>query len=279
MNGGRCRVVTAHYLIQASGQGAMFGRQSMQACGVKLMSMQLLMSRFRVCCRTLAAAALMIACGWPAWAARAATRPVLLELFTSQSCSSCPPADAYLGELAQRGDVLPLSFHVDYWNGLGWRDRLSSQQFTERQRAYAVALRGNVYTPQLVIDGRYDAVGSDRPAVERAISDSKQSPQTVELVIERQGANLTARFASPQSVPESAQLLLLTFDPLVTQAIGGGENSGRTVGYHNVVRSMRVLDQRPVATISTSLQPNESGASIALIVQTPDGIVGVAATH
>jgi len=219
-----------------------------------------------------------MAFGWPAWAAQAAKRPVLLELFTSQSCSSCPPADAYLGELAQRSDLLPLSFHVDYWNGLGWRDRLSSPQFTERQRAYAAVLRGNVYTPQLVIDGRHDAVGSDRSAVERAISDSKQNPQTLELAIERQGANVALRFADPQRLPESAQLLLLMFDPVVTQAIGGGENSGRTVAYHNVVRSMRVLDQHPAALMSTSLQPDESGAHIALIVQTPTGIVGVAAT-
>lgn len=235
------------------------------------------MSRFR-CCRGFVAAVVLMTFGLPASAAQAATRPVLLELFTSQSCSSCPPADAYLGELAQRNDVLPLSFHVDYWNGLGWRDRLSSPQFTERQRVYAAALGSTVYTPQLVIDGRRDAVGSDRAAVERAINLSKQNSQTVALDIERQGASVALRFAEPQSVPQSARLLLLTFDPIVTQAIGGGENSGRTVAYHNVVRSMRLLDQHPAAAMSASLQANESGARIALIVQTLTGIVGVAAT-
>src|SRR5579872_562411 len=91
-------------------------------------------------------------------------RPVLLELFTSQSCSSCPPADALLGELAGQPDVLALSFHIDYWNDLGWVDRFSAPAFTARQQAYAQRHGFKVYTPQLVVDGRSDVVGSDRPA-------------------------------------------------------------------------------------------------------------------
>ena len=97
----------------------------------------------------------------------AAERKVVVELFTSQGCSSCPPADAYLGELAQRDDVLALSFHVDYWNYIGWRDPFSKRQWSARQRAYGDTLkRRYVYTPQIVVDGAAEAVGSKRSQVE-----------------------------------------------------------------------------------------------------------------
>src|SRR5271154_5041503 len=90
-------------------------------------------------------------------------RPAVLELFTSEGCSSCPPAEELVAQLAQRPDVLPLSFHVDYWNDLGWRDRFTFSQATPRQRAYAANLRrDSVYTPQAIIDGTADYVGSDR---------------------------------------------------------------------------------------------------------------------
>src|SRR5713226_4937131 len=88
--------------------------------------------------------------------ARADQRPLVVELFTSQGCSSCPPADALLGELARRGDVVALGFHISYWDSLGWKDPFSSPQSTERQRAYARSFEGQVYTPQLIVDGARD---------------------------------------------------------------------------------------------------------------------------
>ncbi len=95
----------------------------------------------------------------------------MVELFTSQGCSSCPPADTYLGELTQRRDVLALAFHVDYWDDLGWRDRFGLPDAVERQRAYAKALRlSTVYTPQVVIDGQDDFVGSDVKSIGREIA-------------------------------------------------------------------------------------------------------------
>ena len=96
-------------------------------------------------------------------ATNAQPRPVVVELFTSQGCSSCPPADAYVGKLSARSDVLALSFHVDYWDDLGWRDRFALAQSVERQNTYARNLRSSsVYTPQLVVDGLDDYLGSDR---------------------------------------------------------------------------------------------------------------------
>src|ERR1700736_1842766 len=98
--------------------------------------------------------------------AAAGERPIVVELFTSQGCSSCPPADALLAELAQRPDVIALGFHIDYWDDLGWKDPLSSPAATARQRDYARQFgRRQVYTPQLVVDGAEEAVGSDRAAV------------------------------------------------------------------------------------------------------------------
>src|SRR5215472_7991630 len=99
--------------------------------------------------------------------ARAGERPIVVELFTSEGCSSCPPADKLLSELANRPDVLALSFHVDYWDGLGWKDPYSSREATKRQNRYATLLDlATVDTPQIVVDGKWQAVGSDRPDVE-----------------------------------------------------------------------------------------------------------------
>src|SRR6201987_5568294 len=106
--------------------------------------------------------------------ASADTRPVVVELFTSQSCSSCPPADALLAELARRDDVIALGFHISYWDGLAWKDPFSSQSSTDRQRAYARLFDlGQVYTPQMVVDGAREMVGSDRKAVLAAVRDAR----------------------------------------------------------------------------------------------------------
>jgi hypothetical protein len=106
--------------------------------------------------------------------ALAESRPVVVELFTSQGCSSCPPADALLNELAGRKDVLALGFHVDYWDRLGWKDPLSTTGATMRQHDYAAEFgRNEVYTPQMVIDGKRQAVGSNRAAVLQAITEAQ----------------------------------------------------------------------------------------------------------
>jgi len=114
-------------------------------------------------------------------AASATSRPAVVELFTSQGCSSCPPADAYIGELAQRGDVLALTYHVQYWDDLGWRDRFGLSAATLRQQNYATFLHlHSVYTPQVVIDGRADFVGSDRKSIGGALASPRSGvPVTI----------------------------------------------------------------------------------------------------
>ena len=103
---------------------------------------------------------------------RAAPDTVVLELFTSQGCSSCPPADALLGELVRRPGVIGLAWHVDYWNSLGWTDPYARPAWTERQRSYAKYLRGEVFTPALVVNGAAMVVGSDKASVDRAIGEA-----------------------------------------------------------------------------------------------------------
>ncbi len=172
--------------------------------------------------------------------AAAQAHPTVVELFTSEGCSSCPPAEAYLGELAQRPDVLALSFHVDYWDGLGWHDRFSLASATARQRSYASALGlPTVFTPQVVIDGREDFVGSDRRAIGPQLGKrSADVPVTLGL---RDG-NLQIDVSAQAGAPAS-EVILVAYQHEAVTAIGRGENAGRTVTEHNVVREFRSIGQ------------------------------------
>jgi hypothetical protein len=167
-------------------------------------------------------------------------RPVVVELFTSQGCSSCPPADALLGELAERPDVLALSLHVDYWDYIGWTDPFASPEMTARQRAYARA-RGErmVYTPQMIIDGTVDVVGSREGAVLAAITSAARNQRGVAVDIDLE----TARVSVPEgAAPEGgADVWIVFFDDKHSSEIEAGENSGRKLTYHHVVREWRRL--------------------------------------
>jgi hypothetical protein len=163
--------------------------------------------------------------------------PVVVELFTSQGCNSCPPADRLLGELAERDDVLPLSFHVTYWDRLGWPDTFGLEDSTRRQEAYADWLgRARLYTPQMVIGGRIDVVGSARGRVLEAI----------ELLRSHGGAGpeLTIagdRLSVSAGERDDAAIWLIAFDDHHDVAIERGENRGRTLRYHHVVRELTRL--------------------------------------
>ena len=125
--------------------------------------------------------------------AGAAGGPAVLELFTSQGCSSCPPADAFLGELAQRPDTIALAWHVDYWNYLGWKDPYANRSWTERQKDYARRLKGEVFTPAMVVNGAAMVVGSDRHAVAQAMRDT---PVPIAATLRRTATGLEARVGS-----------------------------------------------------------------------------------
>ena len=197
----------------------------------------------------LSAAGFVLA-GSAAPAARAAERPVLLELFTSQGCNSCPPADALLGELARRPGVLALAFHVDYWNGLGWSDPYSSKLWTARQNDYAQRLgKHSIYTPQLVVDGAEDAVGSDRAGVDALIAGARRraaSGPAIETTTDATGRRIV-RLGSGDAA--RATVWLAGYDRSHITPVGRGENGGRTLTEYQVVRSLvRLGDWTGTAT-------------------------------
>jgi hypothetical protein len=162
---------------------------------------------------------------------------VLVELFTSEGCSSCPPADALLGELARRPDVLALAFHVTYWDRLGWPDRFGDPRFTERQRGYAGLLEAsNVYTPQLVIGGRLNVVGSDARRARAAIGLLRERDDAWAVSFADGGAELPA-----VALERPAELWMAAFDAHERTAVARGENAGRTLDHHNVVRELTAL--------------------------------------
>ena len=170
-----------------------------------------------------------------------AGQAVVVELFTSQGCSSCPPADALLDELAERDDVIALSLHVDYWDYIGWKDPYGGPQMTERQRAYAEELGLRyIYTPQIVIDGRHDVVGSRRGEVLATIEKEAKRPKltTVEFIAGGGGRVVIPAGHAPD---RGATVWLAVFDEGHDTYVKRGENAGRTIRNANVVRRMERL--------------------------------------
>ena len=220
---------------------------------------------------TAVAAVLVLVPPGRAAAPRPVAGPVIVELFTSQSCSSCPPADALLAELSRtRPDILALEFHVTYWDRLGWKDPYSLPQATLRQRRYAEHFgRDGVYTPQLVAGGRHQAIGSDRAGVLAAIAAAAADGPAATLRLERDGAGLLLEVGAGHG---AGQLLLVGFDPAHTTRVGGGENGGRTLTEVNVVRS--ISPAGPWRGEAISLHPSPpAGERTALLLQADDGQV------
>jgi hypothetical protein len=218
-----------------------------------------------------------LALATPALAAPA-TNPLVLELFTSQGCSSCPPADALLGELAHdRRDLLPLDLHVTYWDRLGWRDPYSLPQATQRQEAYAPLLgEQEIYTPQLIAGGRYQAVGSDREGVLAAIMAARldAAASRVTLGLRPLPAGTVEISIGPGA--GAASLLLVGFDPSHTTAVGRGENSGRTLTEVNVVRGISRAASYSGAPLQLTA-PRPPGEQVAALLQQSDGRILAAA--
>ncbi len=170
--------------------------------------------------------------------AAAHAAPAVVELFTSEGCSSCPPAEAYIGELTQRGDVLALTYHVDYWDDLGWRDRFALPSAVQRQRAYAKNLGlSSVYTPQAIIDGHQNFVGSDRFSIGKALAQPRNGA-AIDLSLQQ--GELRVGLPAQQGVPES-EVLLVAYQRTAVSPVARGENAGRTLREFNVVRELRTL--------------------------------------
>lgn len=184
-----------------------------------------------------------------AWAAQ---RPVVLELFTSNSCSSCPPADNLLNRLPEdsrlrQAKLIRLEEHVDYWNQLGWVDQYSSAQYTRRQQTYAREVFGvdKVYTPQLIVDGTRQMVGSDGPRVRQAILAAvKQPTLPLSIGVKTRTADRIAVDVAVRAVPgDNSQLWVALTQDHVVSHVGAGENAGRTLHEDGVVRLLQPLAQ------------------------------------
>jgi hypothetical protein len=217
-------------------------------------------------------------------AAMAESPKAVVELFTSQGCSSCPPADAFLSDLIDRGDVVALSLHVDYWDYLGWKDTLGHIDNTERQTAYAAA-RGDrqIYTPQIIINGSESFVGGDRAAVEQAV---KQGSLPVPVSLAYRDEKLEIRVGpSPRPGAWHTTVRLAQFISSARIPITRGENTGATIVYRNIVRDIRPIGMWDGNQVAITLPANEimtGGADgCAVLVQEegsrgPGAIVGAA---
>jgi hypothetical protein len=236
-----------------------------------------------------------LACGAgaPAGADDAGTAPVVLELFTSQGCSSCPAADRLLTRLGSdpklANRVLPLAFHVDYWNHIGWTDPFSSRRWSERQRRYARAFGADrVYTPQLVVNGTGEAVGSKEEEVQRLVREAleREPPAGVHIQLSAGGpdalrAEVTARLERPPAggSGKALELLVALYQKDLTTAVPSGENSGRKLENDYVVRYLERAGKLPAkagaeldASVSFELEPDWRRADLGVVafVQDPE---------
>jgi len=207
-------------------------------------------------------------------AAQAKPPRAVIELFTSQGCSSCPPADALLAKLATDKTLITLSLPVDYWDRLGWKDTFAKHAFTERQVAYSNERGdGQVYTPQAVVNGKEHAVGSQRGAIDAAVADTASS-LSVPLSVTREADALQVSVgAAADASSRRATLVLLPYLAARDVAIGRGENAKRTVTYTNIVRDIIPVGEwsgKPIArTIPLDKYKNYDGLVVLLQAGSP----------
>lgn len=196
--------------------------------------------------------------------------PVVVELFTAQGCSACPPADALLARLADRKGVIPLALHVDYWDYIGWVDKFASPAFTARQKAYARAIGSRtIYTPQLIIGGEERIEGARPMDVAEFIQDHKRYTSPVDLTLSRKGDSVQIKASSARTFAKKVSLLLIRYRPAQTVAIRRGENAGRTITYRNIVTALHKIGSWDGAT-PISLHETAAGSEpVVVIVQKP----------
>jgi len=219
-------------------------------------------------------AALAGAAVLPRLATAATHQPVVVELFTSQGCWSCPPADALLGELAGRADIIALAYHVDYWDYIGWKDVFGSPLCTQRQQAYAAFMgKKMVYTPQMVIGGRFDAVGSNRKKVEAAIVEARAAGLTL-AVTPLDAATQRVRVAGPAPAG-GATVLAVHFLPQAETVVSRGENAGKTLIEYNIVRDLQPLGRFTGGEVTYQIvEDNPAGEQRACAILVQDDATG-----
>ncbi|MEM8977857.1 MAG: DUF1223 domain-containing protein [Pseudomonadota bacterium] len=188
--------------------------------------------------RAILAAAIYLASAFGAMAQ--SSNAVVVELFTSQGCSSCPPADAFLHKLAKRDDVIALGFHVDIWDYIGWKDRFAKREYTERQRSYARAAGArSIYTPQMIIGGVDHVIGYNPMETMDLVAKHKAKGYDVALELTRSGDRVTVEASAEK--PSQMVVQVAQISPNNQTKIKRGENAGRTISYANVVTDFDVL--------------------------------------
>ncbi|MVT09037.1 DUF1223 domain-containing protein [Chitinophaga tropicalis] len=220
------------------------------------------------------------------WRRAAGNGFAVLELFTSEGCSSCPPADALLERIQKEAGNKPvyvLAYHVDYWNRLGWKDVFSDAKYSERQYQYSRFFKGQVYTPQVVINGRSECIGSDEAAVSQGITQGLSSVPTVGLTIEaRQEAGNIALNYQVTGNTRNDQLLIAVVQKHAVSKVKRGENEGRTLSHAQIVRKLYVFDlkkgEKAKEQIPVPEDFNAQEWEIVGMVQDPEnGVIAAAA--
>ncbi len=205
----------------------------------------------------------------------------VIELFTSEGCSSCPPAEANLGKLVDRDDIIALAYHVDYWDYIGWADPYASPEHTKRQRQYALTLRNRtIYTPQMVFQGVYDTPGSRMGQIEDGYAEARKVPRIPVAMELADDGMLHIRIGN--GVANDANVLLVTYRQRASTEVTRGENAGRLLEHRNVVQSVEKIGHwNDVALNLSHMRPEagETAIGCAILLQESSGgrIIGAAA--
>ena len=199
-----------------------------------------------------------------------ADQPVVVELFTSQGCSSCPPADRILGELSQRDDVIALAMHVDYWDYLGWKDIFADPANTKRQRAYARAAgQRSIYTPQMVIGGKDHVIGSKPMKISSLIRKHGRKNALVDVRLTRSGNQVSVEAKPAGTIRGGTIVQLVTYVPKSTVDIRRGENAGRKLTYFNIVQDVSVLGKWNGSGTYKASAKVPADVNVVVLVQSP----------
>lgn len=197
------------------------------------------------------------------------TQGVLVELYTSQGCSSCPPADAFLAKLVQQPGVIPLALHVDYWDYIGWEDTFGNPQHAKRQRAYAHAGgRKMVFTPQMIVAGGESVEGNRPPEVSAAIRRARAINTGVSLSLTRQGDTVVIRAEAEQPLTKGSKVQLVRYRLNAPVMIERGENAGVAITYHNVVVSWLSIGEWDGAAPLQMRAAAQGNEGLVVIIQT-----------